>query len=91
LGQAGRIQSFLFAHSFNLAIERIGLTLFFRTLVTCLNFPLNFIDLTQKKRIALLEINPSSERHDSKNPGPEGPALLSPLKGGQAPSIFETG
>ena len=27
----------------------------------------------------------------SKNPGPEGPALSSPLKGGQAPSIHETG
>jgi len=27
----------------------------------------------------------------SKNPGPEGPALSSPLKGGQAQSIHETG
>jgi hypothetical protein len=26
-----------------------------------------------------------------KNPGPEGPALSSPLKGDQAPSIHETG
>jgi uncharacterized protein (UPF0332 family) len=27
----------------------------------------------------------------SKDPGPEGPALSSPLKGGQAPCVFETG
>jgi hypothetical protein len=29
--------------------------------------------------------------HFSKDPGPEGPALSSPLKGGQAPCVFETG
>ena len=37
------------------------------------------------------QLDDSFDRLKSKYPGPEGPALSSPLEGGQAPSIHETG